>query len=270
MLPSLRLFGQIELSTYSLMSILGILLVLGYTAVFAYLTNFNIVDRFGYVLFAFGGALVFSGLLFQLTQLKNILALLPYLFTDFRYVRDRYPVGIVFYGGLFGVFFGMWLYSAVLHKDTRCWLFQTVPAIPLFHAVGRIGCALAGCCYGIVVEEGGIRNEVIGARCLPVQLYESAGDFVIFLILLCVVLVLYRKQKPRFYLPLGIYFILYGVLRFVLEFWRGDEIRGIYGGLSTSQWISLILLPLGLYCLICPTDKNFFNTLMNHEKPPRH
>ena len=57
---------------------------------------------------------------------------------------------------------------------------------------------------------------------------------------------------------MGLYFVLYGILRFVDEFFRGDSIRGIWGPFSTSQYISLFIIPIGIYCLICPTEKNFF------------
>ena len=56
-----------------------------------------------------------------------------------------------------------------------------------------------------------------------------------------------RKGKRKDGSAIGIYLIVYSVMRFLLEFVRGDMIRGGVLSLSTSQWISIVLLPLGLY-----------------------
>ena len=124
------------------------------------------------------------------------------------------------------------------------------PAIPLFHAFGRIGCFLGGCCYGIPWEGGitytrALSPEANGVARFPVQLLESALLFALFLLLAA----LFRRGALRGRL-LALYLAVYAVLRFLLEFLRGDAIRGVYFGLSTSQWISLaILLALGVAAL---------------------
>ena len=124
------------------------------------------------------------------------------------------------------------------------------PAIPLFHAFGRIGCFLGGCCYGIPWEGGitytrALSPEANGVARFPVQLLESALLFALFFLLAA----LFRRGALRAKL-LALYLAVYAVLRFLLEFLRGDAIRGVYFGLSTSQWISLaILLALGVAAL---------------------
>lgn len=161
--------------------------------------------------------------------------------------------GYVFYGGLLGLFAGVYFY--VKWRRLPALVFADILAvvIPLFHGFGRIGCFLAGCCYGREYEgifavrfpvnpyEPGIED----VSRFPVQLLESGCNFLLFLFLL-----LYgRKKHPEGRL-MGIYLTVYPVVRFITELFRGDDIRGglkignIF--LSTSQIVSMILFPIGL------------------------
>ena len=80
-----------------------------------------------------------------------------------------------------------------------------------------------------------------GIPLFPTQIIEAVCNLVIFFILLAT----YKKWIGT-YKTLGLYFILYSIVRFTLEFFRGDLIRGIYFGLSTSQWISIVLFVIGV------------------------
>ena len=144
--------------------------------------------------------------------------------------------GFVFYGGLiFGlVFLGIYkLFKCPISLQT---LWAILPALTLGHAIGRIGCLLAGCCFGSITDLWwGI--ELHGAHRHPTQALESVGLF------LLAILLLKSKASLR---PLALYFIGYGLLRFVSELLRGDEIRGQWGPLTPSQWISLILIMSGV------------------------
>ena len=135
----------------------------------------------------------------------------------------------------------------------RDYLDIVVPVIPLGHAIGRIGCLCAGCCYGRptdsaigVVYTQPVGGAPTGVPLLPVPLFESAANLVIFGILMLIS----HKSKSR-YLTTFLYCILYGITRFVLEFFRYDSIRGVTGGLSTSQWISLGLIAGALIAAVC-------------------
>ena len=109
------------------------------------------------------------------------------------------------------------------------------PILPFFHIFGRIGCFLAGCCYGIPSSWGFIYPHETVTR-LPLPLIEAACNIMILMILL-----LFEKYcSPRGY-HLPFYGILYGITRFVLEFFRGDSARGVWL-LSTSQWISIAVV----------------------------
>lgn len=160
----------------------------------------------------------------------------------------EYQPGYVFYGGfLFGT--AAALLAARLVKTPAHALSRVLlPSLPFAHALGRIGCFCAGCCYGrrahwlpgVVYPEN---SEWIGAPAgiplVPIQLIEAA------LLLLIGMLLLRRARKPRARL-LRDYICLYAPVRFFMEFLRGDAIRGTFLFLSTSQWISLALLALAL------------------------
>ncbi len=149
--------------------------------------------------------------------------------------------GIVFYGGLFGGIGGSIL-GAKLAKWKIAELERvSVPYIPLGHAIGRIGCMMAGCCYGIPYNGFGALHypdAVSGVSptqgYFPVQLLEAALDVGIFACLRRI-----ERTRYRRFALLFTYLGMYGIVRFVTEFLRGDSIRGIYAGFSTSQWISL-------------------------------
>ncbi len=158
--------------------------------------------------------------------------------------------GMVFYGGLIGAIFAAFLYCKAAKTDFSLYADIFAPAIPLFHAFGRIGCVFAGCCYGIEASWGltyththdGIEYTVTR---IPLPLIEAGCN----LLLMAALLILRKKHLKKGSL-LAIYFISYSVIRFTDEFFRGDEIRGVYFGLSTSQWISIFVFIAGVYMLL--------------------
>ena len=81
------------------------------------------------------------------------------------------------------------------------------------------------------------------------------------ILIIFVILHKFLQQKHRDGYIFVLYMLMYSVLRFCVEFFRGDEVRGIFGFLSTSQWISLVTIPLGIYCLVVAPEKNFLNRL---------
>ncbi len=144
--------------------------------------------------------------------------------------------GFVFYGGLlFGLgFVGLWRMRWPLSLKT---LWALLIALTFGHAIGRIGCFLAGCCYGAPTTWAwGIFLH--GTHRHPTQLLEAFA-----LLVLGWVLVKAHERKAA----VSLYFISYGVIRFVIEILRGDEIRGLWGPLTPSQWISLLLILGGIF-----------------------
>lgn len=160
--------------------------------------------------------------LFQTFSLHALLALV-------------YQGGLVYYGGLFSALFGIRIYTIKTKKYKLDDLYNLVaPAIPLFHGFGRIGCFMSGCCYGRELDNVWNLGSYIQFTRIPTQLIEAVFEFLLFAVLLFVE----KKAKNL----LGIYLVSYGSFRFIIEFYRGDAIRGIYCGLSTAQWISIIVL----------------------------
>lgn len=168
---------------------------------------------------------------------------------DFSFLSEG---GQVFYGGLIGGLIGALLGAWFTHDDLALYCDAIVPCIPLGHAFGRLGCFFAGCCYGMPYD--GICSLSFPAvgidyPTFPVQILEMILNVGIFIIL-----ILYTHKEPKRYHVLYLYLLIYSVVRFGLEFVRGDMVRGISNGLSTSQWISIVLFLISIL-LTLPRQK---------------
>ena len=144
--------------------------------------------------------------------------------------------GFVFYGGLiFGLAF-YFFYSLILKKFPFEESKLLIPGLVFGHAIGRLGCFLAGCCFGSQCDLPW-SVHMHGRWIHPVQLYEALGLFLIGYMSLKWV-----KNKERNFLVVTRYLIYYSLLRFFVEYFRGDKIRGLFWyNLSTSQMISVAL-----------------------------
>jgi len=159
--------------------------------------------------------------------------------------------GLVYYGGLFGAVAAgvVWI---LREKWPTSHAFDLVaPYISLGQAIGRVGCFLNGCCYGNVDEHYGMvfPGGEDQLPHLPTQLWELAGDLSIFFLLLWA-----RKWTIRYpWLTISLYGFTYGILRFVIEFWRRDWNKHyliVFN--SASQAVSgiLIVVSFAAICLI--------------------
>ena len=166
--------------------------------------------------------------------------------------------GMTFYGGLIGgvaTFVIMYRFYYLKNKNNPVFtcILRIAPAcIALGHAFGRIGCFLSGCCYGIETHSSwDIYFPVHDHSYLPTQLIEMS-----FLFILAGVLIYLAFKKVTDYTFL-IYMLAYGIFRFVIEFFRGDE-RGQLAGLSPSQYwcIIIVLAVVPVYFIL---SKYFFN-----------
>ena len=162
-------------------------------------------------------------------------------FWTFENWKSMMPSAGVFYGGLIGGFFTGLLYVHKRKVDFREITDILMPALLLGHAFGRFGCFFAGCCYGRVADWGIALHGDIPR--IPVQLFEAGFDLLVMLAML-----IFRPERKRPGILLPLYLIVYAAGRFILEFFRGDEGRGIVL-LSTSQWISLLIFPIGIMLL---------------------
>ena len=191
--------------------------------------------------------------LYLLLQLPQLLQDLPLLAADPAAFSARYlSGGFVFYGGLFGALAAVWLFCRRRKVPFSQLGADLVPAVPLFHTFGRVGCFLAGCCYGIPAPAGwpGVTFRVSpvapnGVALLPVQLYEAAGCLLLFLLLHRL-----ARRGWKGEALLLVYLAAYALFRFALEFLRGDAARGMWGVFSTSQLLALVTLAAVLPLLI--------------------
>ena len=174
--------------------------------------------------------------------------------------------GIVFYGGLLGYLGALaLLFWKLLPKKRLGWDIIAV-STPLFHAVARIGCYFGHevvdgelvwqpCCYGIHMDNAFCR--LFWDSRLPTQLIESAFNFILFGILLY--LILSNREEDKRGNLIFLYLTVYPVFRFIIEFFRGDEVRGGYGFLSFSQAVSLVIL-LGTWIYLLLRKKGYIKT----------
>lgn len=153
--------------------------------------------------------------------------------------------GLTFMGGLVGGALCFILFAVCSRKANirRAFFSQSeiaAPCVALAHAIGRIGCFLAGCCYG-KESEYGLFFPAIGKKVIPTQLYEAVFLFVLFAVLLAFTL----KNKPEGF-NLIVYCFAYSVFRFTIEFFRDDPRGAFLGALSPSQVQSLIFFACGI------------------------
>jgi phosphatidylglycerol:prolipoprotein diacylglycerol transferase len=169
-----------------------------------------------------------------------------YVFIEWTYFSDNlleipmiWKGGLAWQGGfLGGTLAGVW-FARSKNLSLRPLMDLAAPYIALGQSIGRIGCFLNGCCYGKPVAWG-IYFPSHGARLYPTQLFETAGLFIIFLILK-------RAQaKPH---EAGFIFVFYlwlaAIERFIVEFYRADH-DWSWLGLSLAQYVALGVFAVGL------------------------
>lgn len=162
-------------------------------------------------------------------------------------------LGFVFYGGLIGALIAIIIVCEGNIKEILSVTDTMLRLIPIGQAIGRIGCFFNGCCYGKAYEGlFAIRYPIAGKmiEVFPTWFVEAIGCLVLGTILLL------NRDKQRGTYTFG-YLGFYGLLRFCLEFVRGDEVRGMFLGLSTSQWISLLFILIGIAGMINIHYTNF-------------
>lgn len=184
-----------------------------------------------------------------------------FVLTNFSHFRERpmeifnfWSGGLVFFGGFLVALPLCLLYIRRKRLPALKTLDLLAPPLALGHAIGRIGCFAAGCCHGAYCEYPWglqfhstlVEPALRGLPLHPTQLYESMGLFILTGILL-----LREKRKTFVGETAGLYLMAYGALRFFIEIFRGDSIRGSIPelGLSTSQTIAVLIFFGGLLLL---------------------
>ncbi|MBI4877953.1 MAG: prolipoprotein diacylglyceryl transferase [Acidobacteria bacterium] len=167
-----------------------------------------------------------------------------------------FQAGGIFYGGLIGALAVAWWYMRKKGLPGLRTADAFAPGLALGHAIGRVGCFAAGCCWGLecyrpwaVTFTNPDANRMFGTPLFtplhPTQLYESAAEALIALALWRRSLAAHRPGAV-----LGLYLLLYSSVRFAVEFLRAHDAPNPFGGpLSASQWIALGLALLGVWIL---------------------
>ena len=200
---------------------------------------------FGLTAWAVAGGLAGGKVMYYITILPQIISDPSLLYRDLL-------EGFVIYGALIGGFVGIWLYCRKWKLNLLSYLDLALPSVALAQGFGRIGCLLAGCCYGmetdsafcIIFQESAYAPN--GIPLIPTQIISSVLDFAHFAVLIWFV----KKWKKKEGQVTGLYFVLYSAGRFILEFFRGDLERGNVGALSTSQFISIFTFAAGIGLLL--------------------
>ena len=144
--------------------------------------------------------------------------------------------GFSFYYGMFGFFGVSSLLLWVQRLDFKFWINRIVPSVLIFHAFGRIGCSLSGCCYGIKMRFFGVYFD------FPAREIEALALFILYF-------VFEKKIKERRFC---LYLLCYSVIRFLLEFGRADERGRLFvTWISPAQVTSVMIwFVLGIYLFI--------------------
>jgi len=188
------------------------------------------------------GAIAGGKVLYLITILPFLVKNASWFFKDMNNISAIFAGGFVYFGGLFGAVFGVWVYAKQYKLKAGTMIDIIAPALPLIHGFGRVGCFFAGCCYGRPINPPfGVyfQNSPVAPHDIalfPVQLLEAVLNMILFVIMY----IKFRKKETH-QEAITFYLIGYSILRFLLEFFRYDAQRGIFFNLSTSQWISLLV-----------------------------
>lgn len=229
--------GGLTIHGYGLMIGIGVICAILLAEYRGKKRGFNTDQLFSIFLLVLIFGFVGAKLLYCIVELKTVIAN-PILIVS--------GDGFVVYGGIIGGIAAIMVYCRLKKVSFLKHLDLLAPSVALAQGFGRIGCFLAGCCYGRETDSAFcivFQNSLYapnGVKLLPTQLMMSAGDF-----LIAIALLLYAKKERLKGKTIGFYLILYSVGRFVIEFFRNDY-RGAVGFLSTSQFISIFTLILGI------------------------
>ena len=174
--------------------------------------------------------------------------------------------GFVVYGGIITGILTILLYCRIKKISTPTYMDLFVPSVAINQGIGRIGCFLAGCCYGretdskfgVVFPEGCLAPA--GVRLIPTQLMSAGG-----MLLITLGLILYARKAKYQLTVTGYYLLSYSIGRFIIEFFRNDY-RGSVGILSTSQFISIFIFALSIGILVYAYKKKIPVQFPKNEK----
>lgn len=230
--------GPITIHGYGLMIGIGILLAFFLAGKRAKMKGLSEDDLYGLGLVCVIFGILGAKLLFCIIEFKTVLQ---------NPMSILSGSGFVVYGGIIGGTLAAFLYCKKKKLEFLKYFDLVMPSVALAQGFGRIGCFLAGCCYGketdsvfgIVFKNSDFAPN--GVKLIPTQLISSAGNFLIMTIL-----ILYARKQRQPGKVGALYLIIYSVGRFGIEYLRNDYRGEVFGIFSTSQFISIFTLILGI------------------------
>jgi len=239
--PELITIGGFTVASY------GVMNMLGYLAAVWYLLKHR--DRVGVdkdtvwnIVFVVILSAILGGKLFYALFVAR-----PTSWEEWREFFENFRYGFVFFGGFVVAVTAL----AVYFRRKKLPLLKmgdyVIVALPLGHALGRVGCFLAGCCYGkpwngpwavtFTNPHSLVDPNLLGVPLHPTQLYEVFANLIIFTLLHFT-----TKRKHRDGTIVLLYAVLYSAARFIIEFFRGDYRGNFYYGLSPSQLTAVVIV----------------------------
>lgn len=248
MFPELFRIGNFWVGTYGLLVTTGVLVGLMLAARYSRLQGIDPEDAWNLGILAVFSAIVGAKIMLVINDWSTYSRDLSQLWS-----MQTLRAGGVFYGGLIAAVVA----SVAYIRRHRLPVLRTcdafAPGIAMGHAIGRLGCFSAGCCYGKptnlpwgVVFHNPLAQEIsqtpLGVKLHPTQLYESLVELLNFLILVWLL-----KRKRQDGQVLGAYLFLYGFARFFIEFIRDDPERGslFNGAMTYTQLVSVFMVIAG-------------------------
>lgn len=152
--------------------------------------------------------------------------------------------GLVYFGGFLGAVVSVAAYFLVRRLPLLTGLDALAAALPLGHAIGRVGCLLNGCCHGVTCapgEAGVIVQAVDMVPRIPTQALSTGSNILVFLGLLWV-----ERGRGRAGWTTAAYLLTYPIARYSIEILRGDDRGTLVLGMTVSQAISAGTFAIGL------------------------
>jgi len=234
MCPVLFRLGSLEIHTYGVCVAIGVLLSLMFMRKRAAQEALPADETVDLVLWFTVASFIGARFFYVVQQWGYYSGNLPGIFAIWE-------GGLIFYGGgATGLLF-LWLYAKWKKRPLLNLTDFLAPYVALAHGFGRIGCFLNGCCYGkFSTVPWAVSFPALPETVHPVQLYEAGYNFLIFPLLL-----LLHGRKRFDGATTAMYFFLYGIGRFALEYFRGDN-QPVGLGLTLPQFVSLFFIAGGL------------------------
>lgn len=241
--------GVVKINVFPLVMLFAIFLCLLYfVKSYKYdLSYYEVVIRG--MAFAMLFAVIGGKVLFAITQIGA---------EGFSVINHLLLGGFVFYGGLIGALIGLKVFCTIFKENYFELLDVFASILPLGQAVGRLGCYLNGCCYGKEYQGVFAVSYMVDGKLVnvfPTWFAESIFCFLLFGLFF----IISKRHNSGFYT--SVYMMYYSFFRFIIEFFRGDDIRGAWGLLSTSQILSILVMIGGILVAIYSHHKKNQNKM---------